>query len=604
MLRLLPGINRGMAGTMAIVVVVGAALPVLFTVVTAALVGSVSDAIRQGFRSDPGQHLLLMLGFAALLFIAQQAIGPYTEALAESLGRKVDGHFRKIVMQSTLDPAGTGHLEDPLLLDKVSIARGVGPGRFTPGRAVMGMARVAGQYLAALLYSATLIGFSWWLAILIFSARVFLRQRARGNYLKMINIFTSQAESLRRSDYYRDLALRPEAAKETRIFQMKDWVIGRFSSSWLTVMNEAWKQRQGGFTKMIPIMIGNWILLLIAYSLLAEKVLANEISVKQVALYAMAIFQTRAISWITDADVQTEYGLAAVPAALELEEAASPARLVGGKADPSDLPKQGVRFEGVSFNYPRSDRSVFSNLDLFIPAGKSLAIVGFNGAGKTTLVKLLCRFYDPTVGRITVDGLDLRDFPPEHWQHRVAAIFQDFVRYQLSVTENIGFGAIEAIDEQESLVSAAQMAGIEDAIGQLDSGWDTTLSRQYSGGADLSGGQWQRIALARAIFASRHNPGILVLDEPTANLDVRAEGEIYDRFFHLTRGLTTVVISHRFSTVRQADSIVVLEDGRVTEQGTHDELVTTGGRYAQMFSLQASRFTDDPSDELVWDESQ
>lgn len=601
MLRLLPGISRGMSIALATVVVVGALLPVLFTVVTAELVGSVSGAVQQGFQSDAGRHLQFMLGLAALLFIAQQAIGPYTEALSESLGRRVDGHFRKVVMRSTLDPPGTAHLEDPLLLDKISIARGVGPGRFTPGRAVMGMGRVAWQYLSALLYSATLIGFNWWLAILIFAARVFLRQRARGNYLKMINVFTSRAESLRRSDYHRDLALRPEAAKETRIFQMKDWVIDRFSSSWLEVMNEAWKERKGGFTAMIPIMVGNWILLLIAYSLLAEKVLANEIDVRQVALYAMAIFQTRAISWITDADIQTEYGLAAVPAALQLDEASSSARLEGGTADAKNLPKQGVRFESVSFSYPRSESKVFSDLDLFIPAGKSLAIVGLNGAGKTTLVKLLCRFYDPTEGRITVDGLDLREFPPQQWQHRVAAIFQDFVRYQLSVTENIGFGAIEAMGQHESVVSAARMAGIDTAIEQLDSGWDTTLSRQYSGGADLSGGQWQRIALARAIFASRHNPGILVLDEPTANLDVRAEGEIYDRFFQLTRGLTTVVISHRFSTVRQADSIVVLENGRVTEQGSHHELVAIGGRYAEMFALQASRFVDE-SDALLEDE--
>jgi ATP-binding cassette subfamily B protein len=209
------------------------------------------------------------------------------------------------------------------------------------------------------------------------------------------------------------------------------------------------------------------------------------------------------------------------------------------------------------------------------------------------LVKLLARLYDPLEGRITVDGIDLRDLEPAVWQRRVAAIFQDFVRYHLPARENIGLGALHLLDDQERLDRSARRAGATSVIETLPAGWDTTLSRELSDGAELSGGQWQRIALARALMAVEGGARVLVLDEPTANLDVRSEAAVYDRFLDLTAGLTSIIISHRFSTVRRADRIVVLEHGRVVEDGTHDRLVSAGGRYATMFRLQASRFSDD-----------
>jgi ABC-type multidrug transport system fused ATPase/permease subunit len=263
---------------------------------------------------------------------------------------------------------------------------------------------------------------------------------------------------------------------------------------------------------------------------------------------------------------------------------------------------------------------VLSDLDLQIPAGRSLAIVGANGAGKTTLIKLLCGLYEPTGGRIAVDGTDLRDVPPADWQRRVAAIFQDFVQYHLTVRENVGLGAPALVDDPSArslqprpghagqiahvrqggkggpaldrLRTAAARAGALDLIESLPRGWDTVLSRRYTGGVDLSGGQWQRIALARALFAVEGGARVLILDEPTAALDVRAEAALYDRFLELTAGLTTILISHRFSTVRRADRICVLEGGRVVEQDTHDRLVAAGGRYAAMFALQAARFAE------------
>jgi ATP-binding cassette subfamily B protein len=256
------------------------------------------------------------------------------------------------------------------------------------------------------------------------------------------------------------------------------------------------------------------------------------------------------------------------------------------------LPAKTIRFEGVQFHYPGQEADVFSALDLEIPAGQSLAIVGVNGAGKTTLVKLLARLYDPTAGRITVDGIDLRDFDPYQWQRKVAAIFQDFIRYQLSAAANVGFGAVERLNDRDALESAARDADVLDLIEGLPRRWETTLSRQYEGGVDLSGGEWQRVALARALLAARSGASVLVLDEPTAQLDVRAEAAFYDRFLDITQGCTTIVISHRFSTVRRADRIAVIDSGAIVELGTHAELLALGGSYASMFKLQADRFAD------------
>ncbi|MGI9611416.1 MAG: ATP-binding cassette domain-containing protein, partial [Acidimicrobiales bacterium] len=227
-------------------------------------------------------------------------------------------------------------------------------------------------------------------------------------------------------------------------------------------------------------------------------------------------------------------------------------------------------------------------------AGTSLAIVGQNGAGKTTLAKLLCRFYDPQRGSIEIDGRDLRSLDPADWRHRVAAVFQDFVRYELTLRENVApLGASD-----ETIIEALTAAGA-DGLAHLD----TPLAKGYAGGTDLSGGQWQRIALARAICGVKQGAGLVLLDEPTAQLDVRGESEIFRRLLASTTGCTTILVSHRFSTVRLADRIAVVEGGRLIEDGSHEELIERGGRYKTMYELQASRFAelDDDGEEVVYD---
>jgi len=280
----------------------------------------------------------------------------------------------------------------------------------------------------------------------------------------------------------------------------------------------------------------------------------------------------------------------------EIERAAarrSPGSPRPGWRPAGQAPVSGIAFEKVTFAYPGSDRKILDELDLELPAGTSTAIVGLNGAGKTTLVKLLARIYEPTGGQITADGIPLAEFGARSWRKRLAVIYQDYVRYELDAAANIGLGAPELMGDAAALERAVEWAGAAGVTAALPDGLSTILSSRYPGGVDLSGGQWQRIALARALFAVEGGASVLVLDEPTAQLDVRAEVAFFDRFLELTCGLTTVVISHRFSTVRRADQIVVLDGRRITERGSHGELMAAGGTYAELFRLQARRFAEE-----------
>jgi ABC-type multidrug transport system fused ATPase/permease subunit len=254
--------------------------------------------------------------------------------------------------------------------------------------------------------------------------------------------------------------------------------------------------------------------------------------------------------------------------------------LPDGSRAAAGTPAREVRFREVTFAYPGGP-PVLEAFNLTIPAGSSIAIVGQNGAGKTTLAKLLCRLYDPQHGTIEIDGVDLRDYSLVEWRERLAAVFQDFIRFELPLRDNVAPAGAPDDIVRVSLESAGASG-----LARLD----TVLARGYDDGTDLSGGQWQRVALARALCAVRMGAGVVLLDEPTAQLDVRGEAEIFERILAATRHCTTILISHRFSTVRHADRICVLEHGRVVELGTHDELMARGGRYRTMFDLQAERF--------------
>jgi ATP-binding cassette subfamily B protein len=259
-----------------------------------------------------------------------------------------------------------------------------------------------------------------------------------------------------------------------------------------------------------------------------------------------------------------------------------------------------IRFEHVSFAYPGSDKNAVTDMSFTVRAGETLAVVGRNGAGKTTLFKLICRLYDPSEGRILIDGIDLRDYEPDELRAKIGAMFQDYVDYQATAAENIGLGNVGEITNREAVIGASQQAGSDEMIAQLPDGYDTALGKWFDAGVNLSGGEWQKVALARGFM--REEAKILLLDEPTSALDAQAEYDLFERLRSLTHGRTAVYISHRFSTVRRADRIVFLEHGRVVEEGTHEELMRLDGRYARLFRMQASAYTGEeilPEEEPV-----
>ncbi len=308
--------------------------------------------------------------------------------------------------------------------------------------------------------------------------------------------------------------------------------------------------------------------------------------------------------FFAEADVPTQFGTATNEAMRKAQRrfAESSRRSSGGQLDTRTVPVSSIRFEGVTFAYPGSEKNVLDQLDLELKVGESTAIVGLNGAGKTTLVKLLGRLYEPDSGRIVVDDVDLAMYDTASWQRRLAVIFQDFAHYEVDARTNVVLAGLTEAGVEPAYQRAVQRAGAANLIEALPHQDATVLSSRYAGGVDLSGGQWQRVAFTRALFAVEAGASVLVLDEPTAQLDVRAEVAFFDNFLGLTRGLTTIVVSHRFSTVRRADRIVVLEGGRVVESGSHDELIAAGGKYADLFALQARRFAEglsaEPDDQL------
>lgn len=592
LLRIIPRVSRRLTLLLSAGVLVATVLPLATTLVTGRLVGSIPPAVRDGLGSPAGRGTLTLLAAAALLIVAERLVAPFQAALAIAVGRHVDRHLQERTMAAVGKPTGIGHLEDPATLNLIETARGVGVHGLRPGDAVAALASLLPSWFVALGSAAILATFRWWLGfawLAMWPVVLYVLQR---EYLRVGEAGYGQAAVLRRADYYRDLALRPDAAKEVRIWNLTGWLEGRFSATWQEAMAPLWRARRPGrgvlwlpTGAVVAVNLGT-------YGMLAWAAVGGDLSLGALAVYAQATVSANSFRAFDDANMVLSQAAVAVPKVLELERRLAEIGMSGAKDLPAGLPHQIIRFESVGFRYPGDGREVLSSLDLDIPAGTSLALVGANGAGKTTLVKLLCRLYEPTSGRVTVDGIDLAEANAQEWRRGVAAIFQDFTRYHLSVRDNIAMGAPTLANDLARLREAARKAGALDLIESLPRGWDTVLSRAYTGGADLSGGQWQRIALARALFAVEGGARVLVLDEPTANLDARAEVDLYDRFLEITKGLTTILISHRFSTVRRADRIVVLRDGSVIEAGSHDELMAEGGQYAGMFRLQAERFTN------------
>jgi ABC-type multidrug transport system fused ATPase/permease subunit len=590
-MRLLLEACPGVTVALVAIIVLNAIVPAATIVATGLMIGSLPATAHAGLASAAGHRTLTLLGaWAALMMIGD--LGPrLLMATATTAGSRVESRVQQRIIAALSRPWSIAHLEDPQTADLLSQVSGLGVGAVGPGMAISGMvtSRIP-MILRSLVSGALLFAYSWPAALLLFAVQfVFVRQ-IRKSWVEDAKSILGKTDAVRRADYYRELALSGASAKEMRVLGLQGWLGERLSGEWTSRLAQDWKHRRkdalGGVAGAIAASLAG----LVIYGMLAGDAARGVITLGALIIYLRSA-QAIAGWGLSNADYAIEYGAASVPALRKLEAMTAAADPVAQQALAADAPAREIRFDNVSFAYA-GGAPVLRGLSLAVPAGSSLAIVGLNGAGKTTLVKLLARLYDPTDGAIRIDGVDLREVDPDAWRERVAAIFQDFLRFGLSARDNVGFGGLRLAGDETALARAAEKAGVLARIRALPKGWDTPLMRQFTDGADLSGGEWQRVALARAFMAVEAGAKLLILDEPTAALDVRAEAELYERFLELTRGLTTILISHRFSTVRRADRICVIEHGAVAELGSHAELMALCGRYAELFLLQSQRFAE------------
>jgi ATP-binding cassette subfamily B protein len=556
-------------------------LPALFAIAMGVLVGAVQ-------RGDP---LAIPLVGVGVVFVLLQVLSPLHQAIGANLGSRTAAWLYDELTTACVRPPGMGHLEDPRLTTDLAMARDFDLGISGPPLSIAmdfiasGLVEMAGGLASALLLAA----YAWWAPLLLAGAWLATHWLLRESAVWRDRNTDEVREAQRHADYAYRLAVDPPSAKELRLFGLAAWTVERFTSRRRRLLDLRWEATR---LRERPVL---WSLLLVlSANIIVFWAMAQDAAAGRLALSRIVTFASGAVgaSMIAFGGLGWAIDGAAAPvgAVLRLRAAMAPAgALTAGTRAARNMPAREIRFRDVRFAYPAAgttgepvlDGPVLDSFDLAIPAGSSLAIVGQNGAGKTTLAKLLCRLYDPQNGSIEIDGVDLRELDLEAWRARVTAVFQDFVRFELPLRDNVA----PAGAPDEVIQAALEEAG----AGQLAS-LDTVLARGYEGGTDLSGGQWQRIALARSLCAVKLGAGVVLLDEPTAQLDVRGEAEIFERVLAATRHAITILISHRFSTVRHADRICVLEHGRVIELGTHDQLMASGGRYRTMFDLQASRF--------------
>ncbi|HUE16322.1 MAG TPA: ABC transporter ATP-binding protein [Planctomycetaceae bacterium] len=569
----LPQADRGLASVWWVVLLLRGVLPALFAIAMGVLVAAV----------EHGDRLAGGLAFVGTVFVLLQVLTPLHQAVGANLGDRTAAWLYDRLTDACVRPPGMGHLEDPKLANDLTVARDFDLGLTGPP-IFISMDFIAGgmiEMIGGLASAVVLAAYAWWAPLVLAGAWLATHWLLRESAI-WHDRNTDEVRGARRdADYAYRLAVDPSASKELRLFGLVEWTIDRFinrRTRLFELQYEATRLRER------PML---WSLLLVSVAnvavcwSLAHAAANGRIDLGHLVMFAQSAVGTSMIAfgglnWALDS------AAAPVAAVLRLEPAMEPAgALPSGTRPATGLPAREIRFRDVTFAYP-GGAPVLDGFDLTIPAGSSLAIVGQNGAGKTTLAKLLCRLYNPQRGAIEVDSVDVRAFDLGSWRARLTAVFQDFTRFELPLRDNVApAGAPDAAIE-----SALASAGAADLAGL-----DTVLARGYEGGTELSGGQWQRIALARALCAIQLGAGVVLLDEPTAQLDVRGEAEIFDRILAASRRATTILISHRFSTVRHADRICVLEQGKVVELGTHDELMAKGGRYCTMFNLQAQRFT-------------
>jgi len=475
--------------------------------------------------------------------------------------------------------------EDPVFYDRLERARVQATDRLGM---IQSIGRLVQQVITTVSLSISILVFSPWLLLLLVIGVIpaFLGEShfALLGYAKNFR----QTPVRRQLDYLRVLGGSREAAKELKLFGLRKFLIDRFTTLSDQIYDEnvslARRRLVAGAGLSVIGTAGYYA----AYVLVVWRTVTGDLTIGSLTFLSGAILQA-------SSNIQQIFSTLSSIAdqALFLTDLLAFFRMEATiRSKPNALPaprpiRRGFEFRNVSFRYPGSSRMVLENLNLELRPAERVALIGENGQGKTTIVKLMTRLYDPVEGQVLLDGIDLREYDLDDLYSEIGVIFQDFMRYEMTARENIAVGRIESAENAPLLYSAAQKAMADDVIGRLPAGYEQMLGRRFDGGVDLSGGEWQKVALARAYLRDAQ---VLILDEPTAALDARSEYEVFRRFAELTAGKLALFISHRFSTVRMADRIIVLDQGKVVEDGNHDELCRLGGRYSEMFELQAASY--------------
>ncbi|MCB9726926.1 MAG: ABC transporter ATP-binding protein [Deltaproteobacteria bacterium] len=575
--------SRRLTVALASLTVVAGLLPAAIAWVGKLIVDGVVAASRSGTDADLHAALAaiaLEAGLVVVLAAAQRGL-----SVCQSLLRALLGHRVNVIILEKALTLSLEQFEDSEFYDRLTRARREASSR--PLSLVNRTFALAQNGLSLISYGGLLLGFSGWIVLALALAALpafIVEARYSGEAFRL---FSWRAPETREQAYLETLVAREDYAKEVKLFDLGPLFLGRYRSIFDKLYGE---------DKSLTLRRGIWgfALGLVstaafygAYGWIAWAAVAGTITLGGMTMYVMVFKQGQSAFAAMLSSIGGMYEdnlyLSNLYSFLEQPTPASAGRATAGP-DPAD----GLRFEDVTFTYPGADRPAVTNVSFHLPPGGKLALVGENGSGKTTLIKLLTRLYQPDSGRVVLDGLDLREWDAGALLGRIGVIFQDFVRYQLTVGENIGVGEVGALAERGRWEDAADKGLARPVIDALPEGFDTQLGRWFKNGRELSMGQWQKIALSRAFM--REGADILILDEPTAAVDAAAEAQIFERFRALTADQMAILISHRFSTVRMADQIIVMEGGRIVEQGTHESLMALDARYARLFSLQAQGY--------------
>ncbi|HKE45696.1 MAG TPA: ABC transporter ATP-binding protein [Steroidobacteraceae bacterium] len=575
--------NRRLSIALGVMTLLAGALPAAVAYIGSLIVDSVVAATHSYAQSGAAayrpvlQFVVLEALVVAAIAATQRGISLCQSLLRAQLGQRVNVMILEKALTLELQ-----HFEDSEFYDKLIRARREASSR--PLSLVMRTFGLAQNAISLVSYAVLLVHFSPWAVIVLLLAGLpaFIAEaKFSGDAFRL---FRWRSPESRMQMYLETVLAREDHAKEVKLFELGDLFLGRYRDIFsrlyaadrdLTVRRDSWGFAMG--------LVGT-LALYGGYAWIAIETVRSVITLGQMTMYLMLFRQGQAAVSASLSAIGGMYEDNLYLSTL-YEYLEQPVDVATGSELKGPTPGDGIRFEAVTFKYPGSERPALQDVSLHIRPGESLALVGENGSGKTTLIKLLTRLYQPTSGRIVLDGRDLNDWDEATLRRRIGVIFQDFARYQLMVGENVGAGDVREFSNEVRWTEASDKGMATPFVRELPAGFHTQLGKWFKDGRELSGGQWQKIALSRAFMRSAAD--ILVLDEPTASIDAAAEATVFEHFRSLTRDRIAILISHRFSTVRMADQIIVLEEGRIVERGTHAELVQLSGRYAKLFELQA-----------------